>query len=234
MTGYMDVVSLSTTAVWCAFQTGNTIQLGLALARALFPSNNGLQQSMSAHTLFAQIDYRFSLCSLVCFLLGASVCRITNPSNTTRPSLLGHKVRIWLIVTTLLQALLTLCSALLHSDRFAGAGFGPYQSIYEFAALGLASASMGVQGGVAFRLESFFASSVVFTTIWIQLITEPTRARFPRDIAQLNRLLAVFAVLVGAVVSKVILDKQGAVVTLVVAGVMRALVAPLWMVGRVE
>ncbi|KAH0834974.1 hypothetical protein J3R83DRAFT_10686 [Lanmaoa asiatica] len=78
MTGFIDAVSFSAIFVWCAFQTGNSVQLALALAR-LF---NG-QHDYSFHIADQQ-----ALCSVLCFIFGAFIGRIGDK--------IGCKTRMWI------------------------------------------------------------------------------------------------------------------------------------------
>jgi hypothetical protein len=66
------------------------------------------------------------------------------------------------------------------------------------AALGFASATLGLQGIVGKRLNTPFGTAVVLTTIWVELINEPklfilkrnkARVRFDPPIARLSGAL---------------------------------------------
>ncbi|TFY74992.1 hypothetical protein EWM64_g9020 [Hericium alpestre] len=108
MTGYMppsDAISFSAIFVWCGFQTGNSVQLALALAR-LFQGPPGHRD-----TSFHLADQQ-ALTSLLTFVFGASIGRIEDvtpvPTDSTRrkggrrasPSLIGTAVKnmYWAIV----------------------------------------------------------------------------------------------------------------------------------------
>lgn len=61
-----------------------------------------------------------------------------------------------------------------------GRGEPAWQNIAGFAALALASAQMGMQGIVAKRLNTHFGTTVVLTTIWVELIADPGLLRFKK------------------------------------------------------
>ncbi|KIM64842.1 hypothetical protein SCLCIDRAFT_597366 [Scleroderma citrinum Foug A] len=93
VTGFVDVITYSAIYVWCAFQTGNSLQLALALARLFNDPRN---------FLFTITD-RQALCSALSFL-GAFVGRLGDK--------LGCKTRLWMSLGTFIQTLFTLAAAL--------------------------------------------------------------------------------------------------------------------------
>lgn len=55
------------------------------------------------------------------------------------------------------------------------------------AALGFASATLGLQGIVGKRLNTPFGTAVVLTTIWVELINEPKLFVIKRNKARVRR-----------------------------------------------
>jgi len=221
MTGYIDAVSFTATFIWCAFQTGNTIQLGLAIAR--------LFTSTPRDLTFHQPDQQ-ALCSLLSFLLGGAICRISEHR------WFGGKRRNWVTSATFLQAILTMGAALAShysgEGSFAGQRGDPPSWITwrGFLALALISASMGLQAGVGTRLGSHFATSVVLTTIWIQIVGDPKLFHVAQRVAARdNRLLAVLFLLIGGIVGRALVDTLGAPATLGIGAGVRALIALGWL-----
>ncbi|KAJ9128084.1 hypothetical protein QFC24_000375 [Naganishia onofrii] len=94
LTGFTSAVSFTACFIWCGFQTGNVAQLGVALARTFQPG---------AIRGFHMPDKQ-ALCSLLSFLLGTSFGRVGDK--------MGSHTRKWLILATIVQALLLMASAL--------------------------------------------------------------------------------------------------------------------------
>lgn len=127
---------------------GNTIQLGLAIARVFGKSHD---------STFHMPD-RQALASLASFLAGAFVGRIGDR--------MGLKKRLWLVVATLLQAALTLAACLTARSAHQVASVADsrgdplWTNTLGFATLMFASASMGLQARVGSGLGSLFATCV--------------------------------------------------------------------------
>ena len=137
------------------------MQLAAALAR-LF---SGPDRS----TYFHPAD-RLAICSLFSFILGAGLGQIGDR--------IGAKKRLWLIGATLLQAGFMMIAFItifvsgqqsIASDRGDIAWTRPL----SFVTLGFMSGSMGLQGIVAKRLNTHYGTTVVLTTIWCELISDP-------------------------------------------------------------
>jgi hypothetical protein len=133
------------------FSPGNTIQLSLAVAR-LFSGPN-------QHSGFLIPD-RQALVSLISFLGGSFLGRLGD-----RPILGGKgKSRGWLSLATLIQAGLTLASALCaltaHESGLAGLTRAElsWTDTRGFLALAFSSASMGLQALIGTKLGSHFAT----------------------------------------------------------------------------
>ncbi|KAH7096365.1 hypothetical protein BKA62DRAFT_512954 [Auriculariales sp. MPI-PUGE-AT-0066] len=203
MTGFTDAVTYTTAFVWAAFQTGNTIQLSLALGRLVSPSGQ--------EPRFQPSDGQ-AICSLLSFLLGSALGHfanletiLTNGDAKAPPSWrnsFGPKRRAWLILGTLLTSLLTMAAALCAwaSAKETGRGGLRLSNVPTylvltnsefvdtlpiskdaplwgdatgFVVVGFLSCSMGLQAVMATGIDSAFATSVVLTGIWVQLVSDP-------------------------------------------------------------
>ncbi|QRV95358.1 hypothetical protein RhiJN_23376 [Ceratobasidium sp. AG-Ba] len=67
MSGYLNAISFTTTTVWCGFMTGNSVILGLALAR--------LSLGHRREDVFAKVDGQ-ACTALVCFVIGIALARV--------------------------------------------------------------------------------------------------------------------------------------------------------------
>ena len=144
-----DSVSFSAIFVWCGFQTGNSVQLALALAR-LFAGPPGERD-----TTFHLADQQ-ALCSVITFLAGASLGRIGDR--------MGAKTRAWLCIGTLIQALFTMAAALTAWKSGQGSvseirGEPAWSNTLTFVAIGFMSASLGLQGIMGKRVNTQFATT---------------------------------------------------------------------------
>ncbi|KAF9457815.1 hypothetical protein BDZ94DRAFT_1272156 [Collybia nuda] len=219
MTGYIDVVSFSAIYVWCGFQTGNFVQLALALAR-LFEGPAGFRD-MRFHIADQQ-----ALCSLICFNLGAFVGRLGDR--------IGPLKRIWLIAGTLLQALLTMAAALTiwKSSQPSVAferGDPSWTNTLSFVALAFMSASLGVQGIQGKRLNTQFGTTIVLTTVWVELMSDPRLFKLREKVASRDhKVLAAVSLFLGGFIGRALLGKVGAASTLGIAVGFRVLIAISW------
>ncbi|EJD44874.1 hypothetical protein AURDEDRAFT_114228 [Auricularia subglabra TFB-10046 SS5] len=222
MTGYIDSISFSACFIWCAFQTGNTIQLGLAIAR-LF-SGPVLDTSM-------RTPDKQALVSLLAFLAGGALGRFTNIDN----SFFGPRRRAWLFLGTLASAFMTLAGCLFANASQDGVfasdrGDPAWTDVFGYVALGCISASMGLQAVMGTRLGSHFATSVVLTTIWVQIMSDPKLFSLNRrSIARDSRLLAVLFLLIGGIVGRALMNTIGDSSTLAIGAGIRALIAICWL-----
>lgn len=163
------MTTFSAVFVWCAFQTGNTlqvcpfslyivlvlirsrgsipaVQLGLALARLFGPSND-----TSFH-----IPDRQALTSLTTFLFGAFLGRIGDR--------LGPRSRLWLVLGTFMQALMSMAAAIALWKSGQGSvaddrGDPSWTNALTYVAIGFVSASMGLQGIMGKRVNTQFATT---------------------------------------------------------------------------
>ncbi|KAH7882836.1 hypothetical protein F5I97DRAFT_1900022 [Phlebopus sp. FC_14] len=216
MTGFIDAVCFSAIFVWCAFQTGNTVQLSLALAR-LFSG----QHDYSFHIADQQ-----ALCSVLTFIFGAFVGRLGDK--------IGCKTRAWMSLGTLIQGLFTMAAALTiwksGQGSVADARSDPaWSNALSFVCIGFLSMSMGLQGIMGKRMNTQFTTTVVLTTTWCELMTEPELFHIRRLVAARDhKVMAIVALFIGGFTGRAILDKIGSAGTLGVATGIRVLIATWW------
>lgn len=217
LTGYIDAISFSATYVWCGFQTGNFCQLALAIARLM-----ATPKDLHFHLFDQQ-----ALCSLLAFNVGAMLGRIGNH--------MGVKTRIWLFLGTMMQAVLLAAgtvaiwqsgSASIAADR----GEPAWTNAASFVGLALISASMGLQGSMAKLLNTHFATTVVLTTVWCELMVEPNLFKLCRLVKYRDiRVIAAASLFFGGFAGRAILDKTGAPVALALGVGFRVLIAISWL-----
>ncbi|RXW13328.1 hypothetical protein EST38_g12522 [Candolleomyces aberdarensis] len=215
MTGYIDVISFSAIFVWCGFQTGNFAQLGLAIARLW---EGGVQN-------FRIADQQ-ALCSLIAFNLGAALGRIGDK--------VGAQKRIWLFAGTFIQALLTMAGAIafwksgqpsLANERDQPA----WSNALSFVGLAFISASLGLQGVLGKRLNTAFGTTIVLTTVWVELMTDPSLLKIHKKVlSRDHRLIAAVSLFLGAFIGRAILAALGTAGTLGVGVGLRVLIALSW------
>jgi len=220
MTGFIDAVSFTAIFVWCGFQTGNYVQLSLALAR-LFSGPAGQRD-----TTFHRADQQ-AITSLVTFNLGASIGRIGDR--------IGPLSRLWLISGTLLQALFTMAAAIAIWKSGQGSiaevrGDPAWTNVLSFVCIAFMSASLGLQGIMAKRLNTPFGTTIVLTTIWCELVAEPllfTRKWVPgRD----HKLYGAACIFLGGFVGRALVDSIGAKGALGIGAGVRVIIAVSWLV----
>ncbi|KAL1706612.1 hypothetical protein EV121DRAFT_269108 [Schizophyllum commune] len=216
MSGYMNAVTFSAIFVWCGFQSGNTAQLAIALARL-----------WEGHTTAFLIADKQALTSLLTFVAGGLVARAFER--------MGPKSRGWLWLGTMLQALLTMAAGIagwksnqgypgISDDRFS---VGPaWDDAVSFLCLGFISASMGLQGVQAIRLKTNSGATLPLTTTWCELVGIDGLFRLhkwntPRD----QRMLGIFSVMLGALTARGLVFRIGSPGALGVAVGVRILTA---------
>ncbi|GLB42938.1 putative protein of unknown function (DUF1275) [Lyophyllum shimeji] len=214
-----DVISFSAIFVWCGFQTGNFCQLALAIAR-LFEGPKGFRD-----LTFHKADQQ-ALCSLISFNAGAFVGRIGDK--------VGPHKRIWLVCGTIIQALFTMAAALaiwksgqpgIADDR----GDPSWTNALSFVALAFMSASLGVQGIVGKRLNTQFGTTIVLTTIWVELMSDPRLFKLREKVASRDhKVLGAVALFLGGFMGRALVGKIGSAATLGVAVGIRILIAISW------
>jgi hypothetical protein len=182
----------------------------------------------SRDTTFHIADQQ-ALTSLVTFNIGASIGRLGDK--------LSPKSRLWLVLSTFLQTLFTLAAALTiwHSNTRNGSvadnrGTPAWDDPLSFVGLGFMSASLGLQGITAKRLNTQFTTTVVLTTVWVELMADPDLFRFRRFvITRDHKLIAVAALFLGGFTSRALVDQIGAAGALGVGTGVRLCVTLSWM-----
>ncbi|KAI0795617.1 hypothetical protein C8Q75DRAFT_711714 [Abortiporus biennis] len=220
MTGFIDSVSFTAVFIWCGFQTGNSVQLALALAR-LFSGPPGQRD-----TTFHLPDQQ-ALTSILTFNAGAAIGRVGDK--------IGAKTRLWLFLGTMIQAVFTMSAALTAWKSGQGSiadnrGDPAWTNALTFVAIGFLSASLGLQGIMGKRVNTQFATTVVLTTVWCELMADPKLFQLRRHIiSRDHKVIAIFALFFGGFVGRALIDKIGAASTLGVGTGMRVLIAVWWL-----
>ncbi|KAG1889661.1 uncharacterized protein F5891DRAFT_1073292 [Suillus fuscotomentosus] len=217
MTGFIDSVTFSAIFVWCAFQTGNSLQLALALAR-LFSG----QHDHSFH-----IADRQALCSVLTFIFGAFIGRIGDK--------LGCKTRLWLALGTFIQTLFTMAAAIAiwqsHQGSVADARANPaWTNVSSFVCVGFLSASMGLQGIMGKRVNTQFTTTVVLTTTWCELMADPKLFDIRRMvISRDHKIIAIGSLFFGGFIGRLLIDSIGSAATLGIGTGIRLIVSVWWL-----
>jgi len=219
MTGFVNSVIFSAVFVWCAFQTGNTVQLSLAIAR-LFSGPPG-QRDLSFHLADQQ-----ALCSLITFILGAAIARIGDK--------MGCKTRAWLALGTFIQCLCTMAAAIAiwksGQGSVADVRDNPaWSNASSFVCIGFMSASMGLQGIMGKRLNTQFTTTVVLTTTWCELMAEPSLFHIRRLVkSRDHKAMAIVFLFLGGFIGRALLDQIGSAGTLAIGTGIRFIIAAWW------
>ncbi|KAI0257789.1 hypothetical protein BC834DRAFT_946187 [Gloeopeniophorella convolvens] len=224
MTGWIDAVSFSAIFVWCAFQTGNSVQLALALAR-LFQGSPGHRD-----TSFHLADQQ-ALTSVLTFIFGAFLGRIGDR--------IGAKTRAWLFLGTFIQALFTMAAAIALWKSGQGSvassrDVPAWSSASTFACLGLISASMGLQGIMGKRVNTQFTTTIVLTTVWCELMADPKLFVMHRVKTRDHKVIAIVALFVGGFCSRAILQSIGSPAALGIGTGLRTAIALSWFFVRAK
>ncbi|KAL4078132.1 hypothetical protein V8B97DRAFT_1895139 [Scleroderma yunnanense] len=217
MTGFLNAVCFSGIFAWCASQTGNTIQLSIALGRLLDDEPD----------LAFRIADRLALTSLLSFVAGGFIGRLGKR--------VGYSTRIWMACGTLIQTLFTM-AATIAIWKSKALSYGPMTSgpvwttPLAFLGYGFMSASMGLQGVMAKRFNTQFSTSVVLTSIWCELISEPELFHLRRWVVERDhKLLTIGFMLLGGFAGRCLIDEIGSVFTLAIATGLRLIISGWWL-----
>ncbi|WVN86892.1 uncharacterized protein L203_102066 [Cryptococcus depauperatus CBS 7841] len=202
LTGLTAAPSFAACFVWCGFQTGNAAQLGLAIARLFTPDH---QKTFS----FQKMDQQ-ALTSLLSFISGTLLGQIGNR--------VGGRRRAWLVGSTmgtmLLMMAATLAAHLSGEDGLAnGRGDPSWKTPVGMTALGFLSAAMGLQGAIG---------------TWIDLFNDPFLFAFKHVHTRDIRAFGCFALILGALISRVLLGILGSIETIGIVIGFRAVLAVWW------
>jgi MFS family permease len=217
MTGFIDSVVFSAIFIWCAFQTGNSLKLALALARLC----NG-QHDYSFH-----IADRQALCSMLTFIFGAFIGRLGDK--------LGCKTRLWLALGTFIQALFTMAAAVAiwqsHEASVANTPAHPvWTNVLSFACVGFMSASMGLQAIMGKRINTQFTTTVVLTSTWCELIADPKLFDIQRIITSRDhKIMAIASLFLGGCIGRVLVNNFGSAATLGIGAGIRLIISVWWL-----
>lgn len=135
----------------------------------------------------------------------------------------------------MIQALFTMAAAIaiwqsgegsIAPNRITPAWTNPI----SFVCLGFMSASMGLQGIMGKRISSPFATTVVLTSVWCELVADPKLFNVTRLVAARDhKALAVFALFLGAFSGRAVLPEIGSAGALGIATGIRVLLAFGWL-----
>jgi len=220
MTGFIDAISFSAVFVWCGFQTGNFVQLALALAR-LFSGPKATQD----HTF--HIADQQALTSLLCFNGGAFIGRWGDH--------IGAHKRLWLVIGTMIQTLLTMAAAIAiwQSGELSVADVRDnpsWTNPLSFVCLGFMSMSLGVQGIQGKRLNTQFTTTIVLTTVWVELMSDPRLFNLRQKVkTRDHKLIAASSLFIGGFMARALVDRIGAPGTLGIGTGIRFLIALSWL-----
>ncbi|KAF9526060.1 hypothetical protein CPB83DRAFT_770960 [Crepidotus variabilis] len=200
MAGFIDSISFSATYVWCGFQTGNFAQLALAIARLW----------ENPHRYFHIADQQ-ALCSLISFWFGAFLGRFG--------ARVGRQKRIWLIVGNLLAAMFMAIAAIAiwksgqasvanHRDLPA------WSNARTFVGIAGLSITLGIQGTLAKGLSSQLGTTLVLTTLWVELFNDLNLFKIGRVKGRDHRIIGAFCLFLGAFISRALLYEIGSAGTI--------------------
>ncbi|WWC92918.1 uncharacterized protein L201_007881 [Kwoniella dendrophila CBS 6074] len=217
LTGLTSAPSFASCFIWCGFQTGNSAQLGLALARIFTPDH---QKTFGFHIMDQQ-----ALISLLSFFFGSSLGQFGNK--------LGIKRRLWLILATSIQILFMIVASLLshfsnESGLANGRGHPSWISPCGMTALAFLSATMGLQGAVGLRLASPVATTVPLTSTWIDIFNDPFLFAFRSVRTRDIRFAGAISLIFGAFVSRAILGVIGSAATIGIVAGFRSILLMWW------
>ena len=148
---------------------------------------------------------------------------------------MGNNTRAWLVLGTIIQALFTAAAAIAHWQSGQGSVSNEreqpaWSNTLTFVALGFMSASIGLQGIMGKRINSQFATTVVLTTVWCELMSDPKLFQFNRRvITRDHKFIAVFALFLGGFVGRALIDQIGSAGTLGVGAGIKTLIAVSWL-----
>ncbi|KAF7334314.1 Aldedh domain-containing protein [Mycena sanguinolenta] len=214
MTGFIDAISFS-----AVFRV-----LALALARLWEVAPSGVGHDSTFH-----IADRQAITSLLSFQAGAFFGRVGDR--------MGPHKRTWLVLATLVQALMTMAAALVIWKSGQGSiaalrGDPSWTTTLTFVGLAFMSASLGVQGIVGKRLNTQFTTTIVLTTVWVELFTDPRLFKIREKVkTRDHKLIAAAALFLGAFVARALLATRiGAAGALAVGAGIRVLISLAWIV----
>jgi len=97
-----------------------------------------------------------------------------------------------------------------------------------YACLGLISASMGLQGIMGKRVNTQFATTIVLTTVWCELMADPKLFVFRPVPSRDHKILGIAALFIGGFCSRAILQAIGSPASLGIGAGIRVVIAFSW------
>jgi len=105
-----------------------------------------------------------------------------------------------------------------------------WSNAVSFVCLGFMSASMGLQGIMGKRINSQFATTVVLTSVWCELVADPKLLSLRKGIVSRDhKALAILGLFLGAFIGRAILAVIGSAGALGVATGIRLFLAFGWL-----
>ncbi|KAG1762985.1 hypothetical protein EV702DRAFT_210399 [Suillus placidus] len=218
MTGVVNALIFNAIFIWCGSQTGNSLQLSLAISRLL-----NLKRDYSFHLVDQQ-----ALCSVISFALAVFLGGSIGDK-------MGSKTRAWLFLGTFIQTLFTIASAIVmwvgRESSTADARYAPtWSDTLSFMFTGFLSASMGLQGVMARRVNTHFGNTVALTAAWVDLMADPKLLDIRRLVpSRDHRILTIFCFVLGGFAGHVSLDKIGSARTLAITAGIRFAISIWWL-----
>jgi len=148
---------------------------------------------------------------------------------------MGPNTRMWLFTGTMIQAFFTMAAAIAISQSGQGSiahdrSNPAWSNTVSFVCLGFMSASMGLQGIMGKRINSQFATTVVLTSVWCELVADPKLLSLRQGIiSRDHKVLAILGLFLGAFLGRAILAEIGSAGALGVATGIRVLLAFGWL-----
>lgn len=136
---------------------------------------------------------------------------------------------------TMIQAFLTMFAAIAIWQSGQGSiapnrSSPAWSNTVSFVCLGFMSASMGLQGIMGKRINSQFATTVVLTSVWCELVADPKLFNLRKGVVSRDhKALAIFGLFLGAFTGRAILAVIGSAGALGVATGIRLLLAFGWL-----
>ncbi|KAG6896116.1 hypothetical protein C0993_008744 [Termitomyces sp. T159_Od127] len=104
-----------------------------------------------------------------------------------------------------------------------------WNNALSFVALAFMSASLGVQGVLGKRLNTQFGTTIVLTTVWVELVSDPRLFKFRQKVkSRDHKLLAAVALFLGAFAGRALLGKLGSPAALGISVGIRIFITLSW------
>ncbi|PSR87375.1 hypothetical protein PHLCEN_2v5192 [Hermanssonia centrifuga] len=105
-----------------------------------------------------------------------------------------------------------------------------WSNALTYVAIAFMSASMGLQGIMGKRVNTQFATTIVLTTVWCELMADPKLFQLKRRIiSRDHKVIGIVALFIGGFAGRAILDKIGAAGALGVGTGIRFLISLWWL-----